>query len=304
MKQAIILTAALCAILGGCAEMNQIAAGVTTGVKASLTGENIVIGTVEVSSPFPGYVTCFKDVPGSAISRRPITNISEAEGFPALVVTKSGVVSAGSCAELQKNGLLTAGSGNSTGSVANGAKPTGSQSIASTELRGFFERNPQPGGGKTIAWPRVAITLLEAPSWGEEKLSQRNNFKYPAYGCWRFKAKIWESEKVSREIPAFHVCTDERLTIPGGDDAMIYQVWSGIVAPQERRGSTGSKRTEGPNFPDTPLPVARRSNQSKLNPVTFTGQTISGVLYATGIDMNKPEDSRLWLNFSPQMEGN
>lgn len=302
MKRTIIVIAAISGILAGCAEMNQIAAGVATGVKANLTGENIVIGTVEVSSPFPGYVTCFKDVPGSAISRQPITNIGNAEGFPAMIVTKSGVLSGGSCAELQKNGLLVASAGSASGNVQTG-RPTNSKSFSTTELPGFFEKHPQPGGGRTTTWPRVAITLLEEPSWGRDKLSQRNNFKYPSFGCWTFRAKIWDSEKAVRDISAFHYCTDERLRVPNGDHAMIYQVWSGIVAPQETRGSTGSRRTEGPNFPDNPLPVAKMSNASILNPVTFTGQTISGVLYETGIDMNKP-DTRLWLNISARIEGN
>lgn len=302
MKRTIITLVSTVGIFTGCAEMNQIATGVATGVKASLTGENIIIGTVEVSSPFPGLVTCFKDTPGSAISRQPIASISEAEGFPALIVTKTGVVSAGSCAELQKNGLLVASSGKASGNVQT-AKPENSKSFSSTELPAFFEKHPQPGGGKTTTWPRVAITLLEEPNWGREKLSQRNNFKYPSFGCWTFKAKIWDSEKTNRSIPAFHYCTDERLRIPSGDHAMVYQVWSGIVAPQETRGSTGSKRTEGPNFPDNPLPVARMSNAKILNPVTFTGQTIAGVLYATGININKP-DPRLWLNLSAQIEGN
>lgn len=293
--------AATSGLVTGCAEMNQIATGVATGVKASLTGENIVIGTVEVSSPFSGLVTCFKEVPGSAISRRPITSVSEAEGFPAMIVTKSGVVSGGSCAELQKNGLLVASSGSASGN-SNAARPENSKSFSSTELPRFFEKHPQPGGGKTTAWPRVAITLLEEPSWGRDKLSQLNNFKYPSFGCWKFKARIWESEKSSRDISAFHYCTDEGLRFPGGDRHMIYQVWSGIVAPQETRGSTGTKRTEGPNFPDNPLPVSKTSNASILNPVTFTGHTIEDILYATGIDMNKP-DPRLWLNLSDRIEG-
>lgn len=304
MKQAIIVVATVGSILAGCAEMNQFATGVMTGVNASLTGENIVIGTVEVSSPFPGYVTCFKDMPGSAISRQPISSSSQAEGFPAMIVTKSGVVSAGSCAELQKNGLLVTSSGGTSGSNAQTGKPENFKSFSSTELPGFFEKRPQPGGGKSTTWPRVAITLLEEPNWGRNKISQRNSFKYPSFGCWEFRAKIWESEKISRSISAFHYCTDEYpVRISGGDHHMVYQVWSGIVAPQERRGSTGTTRTDGPNFPDNPLPVGRVSNASILNPVTFTGYVIEDIMHRTGIDMNKP-DPRLWLNLSSKIEVN
>lgn len=93
--------------VGGCAENGQdFGSQVMRGVQSTLAGENVVIGTAEVMSPMRGYVTCFKDTPGSAIARTPITHLSQAAGFPSMIVTTSGVVSSGACAELRKQGLL------------------------------------------------------------------------------------------------------------------------------------------------------------------------------------------------------
>jgi hypothetical protein len=287
---------AICASLLGCATAEQMASEVAKGVQSTLAGENVVIGTVEVMSPFPGIVTCFKDSPGSAISRRPITHIGQAEGFPALIVTKAGVMSAGSCAELQRQGLLTPVAG---GAVAAGATG-GTSSLAGTELRGLFERHPQPGAGRTVTWPRVAVTLLEAPPWGITKLNV-HRFKYPGPGCWRFKARVWESDKVVRDIPGFQVCTDEPLVFPSRGNTLQYQGWAGIVAPTERPGSTGTTRTEGPNFPDNPLPVSRDAASRVINPATFTGHVLANLVHATGIDVDKP-DPRLWINLAPAVE--
>ena len=60
-----------------------VAQGVETGVQAGIRGESTVIGYAEVQSPGIGYVTCFKDVPGSAFSPHPISLLQHASGFPA-----------------------------------------------------------------------------------------------------------------------------------------------------------------------------------------------------------------------------
>lgn len=105
MKALIAVSTALA--LGGCAENGQdFGSQVMRGVQSTLAGENVVIGTAEVISPMQGYITCFKDTPGSAIARTPISHLSQAAGFPSMVVTRSGVVSSGACAELRKQGLL------------------------------------------------------------------------------------------------------------------------------------------------------------------------------------------------------
>jgi len=83
-----------------------VAQGVETNAQAGLGGESTVIGYVEVQSPGVGYVTCFKDVPGSAFSPHPISLLQQASGYPAMIVTRSGVISGGQCSELIKHGLL------------------------------------------------------------------------------------------------------------------------------------------------------------------------------------------------------
>lgn len=295
MKRIMALTA-LTALLFGCTEAEKFASDVGRGVQSTLAGENIVIGYAEVVSPFQGYVTCFKDTPGSAISRQPISHLTQAQGFPSVVVTRTGVLSSGACAELQKNGLLTL----TAAAATIGTPPAGSNAFSRTELAGIFDRNPQPGAGRAVAWPRVAITLLEAPSWGWQRIDARN-FRWPGFGCWKFKAKVWESERVARDLPTFHRCTDETMGAPSGDNAAYYQTWSGLVGSGSMLvtpGSTGITRTEGPLWPDTPLPVAKAVTRDRVGLQTFNGQAIAAILFATGIDVRQP-DHRLWFNLGP-----
>jgi hypothetical protein len=279
--------------------VGQVVKGVETGVQANLTGESTVIGTVAVSSPMVGYVTCFKDVPGSALGATPLTNIGQARGFPAMIVTRTGIVTSGKCDELQKNGLLVPVAGGASGA----GRPADHRAFATTELAGFFERHPQPGGGRVAAWPRVVVTLVAMPGWGWDRVDV-HRFKAPGLGCWKFRATIWESESNSREVAPFHSCSDESLKVPSGDASAYYQTWSGLVGSGSQLvtpGSTGIQRTEGPVWPDTPLPVAKLSTSRQLGMVTFTGERIAGVLYATGIDFRQ-RDSRLWLNVAPEIE--
>ena len=286
-----------------CAQAANPFSEIMKGVKSSLAGTNVVIGTVEVMSPFPGIVTCFKDTPGGAISRRPIQSLTEAEGFPSLIATRDGVVTTGQCAELQKKGLLVPPGGTSVGAAGGSALPY--RSIRDTELNGFFERHPQPGGGKWVEWPRVAITLTDAPAWGRDK-QNLHQFKFPSAGCWTFRARIWESEKKSRDIAPFQYCTSPPLTKHGGDSEMVYQVWSGIVGGSSgltstnAKSSSGIQRTEGPQWPDTPLPVGTRAGQAFVNQATFNGMILYMVMYDTGIDFNL-QDHRAWVNVPESM---
>jgi hypothetical protein len=117
MKRFTVVLTAATAILSGCAEMNQIAEGVSYGVRANLTGEDVVVGRIEVTSPISGYLTCFKGTPGGVLSRSPIASPSQGEGFPAIIMTKSGVVASGNCAELQKQGLMSSTEASTTGSA-------------------------------------------------------------------------------------------------------------------------------------------------------------------------------------------
>jgi len=268
------------------------------GVKSTLAGTNVIIGTVEVMSPFQGIVTCFKDTPGGAISRRPIQSLTEAEGFPSLIATRDGVITTAQCSELQKKGLLRPVGGAVAGDSGKSGLPY--RSIHDTELDNFFERFPQPGGGKWVEWPRVAITLTDAPAWGKDKQNV-HQFKFPSAACWTFSARIWESEKKSRDVAPFQYCTDPPLTKHGGDTEMVYQVWGGIVGGSSgltstnAKSSSGIQRTEGPLWPDTPLPVGTRAGHAFVNQATFNGMILYMLMYDTGIDFNL-EDHRVWVN--------
>lgn len=92
----------------------QVTRGVETGVRANLTGENIVVGTVEIASPVNGWLTCFRDLPGGVASTAPISSPSQGVGFPAMIMTRQGVVTSGACAELERQGLLRPPAGTAT----------------------------------------------------------------------------------------------------------------------------------------------------------------------------------------------
>lgn len=318
MKIFIAATVLFCG-LTGCQSMQEGANGFSTTMQKMHDFAND-LGTKpkvrgRVSLQNGGTLTCFDGIKSGYLGAPNMDSPADANydpksgqmniktvAIPVMAFTAKHTVIANDCDKLASEGLLAGVTGDSN--ISAKAKPglVGSVAFQKTELNGFFDKYPQPGGGKRVTWPRVVITLLEDPSWGKDKISD-HQFKYPSSGCWKFKAKIWDSEKIQRNIPAMHFCTDTTLKIPDGDGFAYYEVWSGVVTPKETVGSTGTNRTEGPNYPDNPLPVSKRSNLNRLNPVTFTGQTISGVLYATGIDMKKT-DPRIWLNISPTLPEN
>lgn len=99
--------ALLPALLSACAATSQFADDVSRTFQNAVSGTpDAIIGTVEVVSPSPGTLTCFKGSPSGALSRAPITSPTQAQGFPAVIVTKSGVMATGNCADLQQKGLL------------------------------------------------------------------------------------------------------------------------------------------------------------------------------------------------------
>lgn len=294
-------------VLGGCAAVDQISAGVESNLKAQFSGQSNVIGSVEVIAPGVGWVTCFKDNPGASFSTQPITSPTQAKGFPALIVTKAGVAASGQCSELIQKGLLSGG-GMTAGVPGGGSRPADYRTIQATELAGFFERNPQPGAGKVAEWPRVAITLVEAPPWRYELPYVRfasgqigPEKPEPGFGCWKFKARIWTSMTVSKEVAPFHYCSGDPMRIPAGIGTSAYQVWTGLVGTnvsRETRGSTGITRTDGPVFPDTPLPTTLAYQRANFGN-SFTGRVVSGVLLATGVSFENFQEHRLWLNVDP-----
>lgn len=327
-RPSILVPAALllCVLpLAGCESVNEAAGKAAEAFQGAMQGAKDAAGQLQTGYTVRGRVrlrdgqtlTCFNGLnagylgspmlasPGDAtVDPRTGRATLKTAAIPAVVMTQQNTVASNDCDKLAAEGLLVAdaGSAGSAAPAAAGSVPAGTVPLASTELVNFFEKHPQPGGGRSTTWPRVAITLLDAPPWGGDKLSQFNNFRFPAYGCWSFKARIWDSEKAGRELPAFHYCTDQSLKIPGGDNHARYETWSGLALQGEKRGSTGIVRSEGPGYPDTPLPLNKRANQARLNPVTFTGRVIEGVLYATGLDMSRFDDPRLWINFAPAVE--
>lgn len=115
--------ALLPALLSACAATSQFADDLSRTFQNTVNGTpETIIGTVEVVSPSPGYLTCFKGSPGGALSRAPITSPTQAQGFPSVIVTKAGVMATGNCAELEQKGLLVTAIGPGMVAVSGGAK--------------------------------------------------------------------------------------------------------------------------------------------------------------------------------------
>lgn len=116
-----VVLALLAILLAACAETSQFVDNVSRSVQNSLNGTpDTIIGTVEVVSPSVGYLTCFQNSPGGALSRQPITSPTQAQGFPSVIVTKAGVMATGNCAELQQKGLLVTAIGPGMVAVSGG----------------------------------------------------------------------------------------------------------------------------------------------------------------------------------------
>jgi len=116
-----VALALLPVLLSACAATQQFTDDVSRTFQNAVSGTpDTVIGTVEVSSPSVGTLTCFKGSPGGALSRAPITSPTQAQAFPSVIVTKSGVMATGNCAELQQKGLLVTAVGPGQVAVSGG----------------------------------------------------------------------------------------------------------------------------------------------------------------------------------------
>jgi hypothetical protein len=216
------------------------------------------------------------------------------------------------CDKLIKSGTFHRIASNSTNaSASSDPVPADHRTIEQTELNLFFEKYEQPGGGQIAVWPRVAITVIDAPAWHLEDTSERMGGRivksktYPSDGCWKFKAKVWESAQKSHDVAPFYFCTgDPPQRQPINQLLIAYQIWSGLRGTSTTRvtpGSTGIRRTEGPNYPDTPLPTSAVYQRTNFGS-SFTADVACGILSATGIDFSNFNDHRVWFNLAPSLE--
>ena len=163
----------------------------------------------------------------------------------------------------------------------------GIRPIGETELAGLFKSKPlRMSNGRNAQFPRVAITVVD---------HFVDQFKLPRPGqCYFMQARVWESAAKSRDVAPFSVCGKDIQEPPGGflraDGTLA--IWnSGISSAGEDH--TGSTRTEGPRFPQRPVP------HGPLDAVGITTSDIAyyfvhGSLTAMNFDFTQA-DPRVWF---------
>ena len=163
----------------------------------------------------------------------------------------------------------------------------GIRPIGETELAGLFKSKPlRMSNGRNAQYPRVAITVVDYFV---------DQFKLPRPSqCYFMQARVWESAVKSRDVAPFSVCGKDIQEPPGGflraDGTLA--IWnSGISTAGEDH--TGSTRTEGPRFPQRPVP------HGPLDAVGITTSDIAyyfvhGTLTAMNFDFTQT-DPRVWF---------
>lgn len=163
----------------------------------------------------------------------------------------------------------------------------GIRSIRETDLAGLFATKPlRMANGRNAQFPRVAISV-------EDHFVDRFNLPTPSQ-CYFMRARVWESAANSREVAPFTVCGQDIQQPQGGfqraDTSLV--LWnSGILTAGEDH--TGSTRTEGPRYPQRPLP------HGPLDAVGISTSDIAyyfihGTLTAMNFDFTQP-DPRVWF---------
>lgn len=163
----------------------------------------------------------------------------------------------------------------------------GIRSIGESELAGLFKAKPlRMSNGRNAQYPRVAITVVD---------HFVDQFKLPRPSqCYFMQARVWESAAKSRDVAPFSVCGKDIQEPPGGflraDGTLA--IWnSGIATAGEDH--SGSTRTEGPRFPQRPVP------HGPLDAVGITTSDIAyyfvhGTMTAMNFDFTQA-DPRVWF---------
>ena len=167
----------------------------------------------------------------------------------------------------------------------------GIRSIADTELAGLFSTKPlRMSDGRNAQYPRVAITVDQ---YAAETLRK------PRYDeCYFMHARIWDSATKSRNVAPFSVCMKDVKEPVGGflrADTRL-NIWnSGIATAGQNH--TGSTRTEGPQFPQRPVPSGPL-DAIGISPSDTAYFFVHGTLTTMNFDFTQA-DPRVWfVNFS------
>ncbi len=173
------------------------------------------------------------------------------------------------------------------GAAAGGPKlPDNYVAVQDSEIKDFFVRHPRTGSATTF--PRLIVTVEDAPPWHAQITPPGGADAPPGPGCWRFRARIWTDAKTSRVVKPFHLCNYDRSRPPPAIDRFAFERWGGMRVRADLIPSSGDVRNDGPDRPFTAVPRS-------VNWLSHTNAALGAVAGATGISV-ADGDPRLWFN--------
>jgi hypothetical protein len=174
-----------------------------------------------------------------------------------------------------------------TGTAAGDPKlPDNYLPLWDSELKDIFVRNPRTSSATTF--PRVIVTVEDAPPWHAQITPPGGMGAPPGPGCWRFRAKVWTDAKTSRTVKPFHLCNYDRSRPPPAIDRFAFEQWAGMRVRADLIATSGDVRNEGPDRPFTAVPRS-------VNWLSHTNSALGAVARITGVSV-ADGDPRLWFN--------
>jgi len=158
--------------------------------------------------------------------------------------------------------------------------------LQDSELRDIFVRHPRSSNATTF--PRVVVTVEDAPAWHAQITPPGGSAAPPGPGCWRFRAKVWTDAKTSQTVKPFHLCNYDRARPPPAIDRFAFEQWAGMRVRTDLIPTSGDVRNDGPDRPFTAVPRS-------VNWLSHTNAALGSVARITGISV-ADGDPRLWFN--------
>ena len=178
------------------------------------------------------------------------------------------------------------GAGGAGGAAGDPKLPDNYVPLWDSEIKDIFVRHPRSSIATTF--PRVVVTVEDAPAWHGQITPPGGTDAPPGPGCWRFRAKIWTDAKTSRTAKPFHLCNYDRSRPPPAIDRYAFEQWAGMRVRADLIPTSGDVRNEGPDRPFTAVPRS-------VNWLSHTNAALGAVAAITGISV-ADGDPRLWFN--------
>jgi hypothetical protein len=184
------------------------------------------------------------------------------------------------------NTALERNLGTASGTARGPAFPAGYVPIWNSGIKGIFGQHPRTSSETTF--PRVVVTLEDAPAWHGQMTPPDIGGRPPGPGCWRFRAKVWSDARSARDIEPFHFCNFDNSRPFPAIDRMAFERWAGMRVRPDLIPTTGDVRNEGPNRPFSAVPRS-------VHFLSHTTGALGAVAAITGISL-VDGDPRLWFN--------